>query len=204
MIPAPAAPCKARYLAFTSFQQWSMRGKSRNHSDSSVTCPRTTRLPYDINFPATVTLPGPFPDFKFVNPLSGKVLTAGVTMRALFGGDNWRDGNNHHHAHLHGDQHNSGSATAVSQAEFWAKSGGILRCRPLRILPAGIGGGDMRNGGGRDLRLPRRTNARPHHFHPQGGGLPVWPGGAVQFAGRYQIATFSAVRPSATTSRQEW
>ena len=32
-----------------------------------------------VNYPATLTLPGPFPEFKFVNPLSGKVLTAGVT-----------------------------------------------------------------------------------------------------------------------------
>ena len=32
-----------------------------------------------VHYPATVTLPGPYPDFKFVNPLSGRVLTAGVT-----------------------------------------------------------------------------------------------------------------------------
>ena len=61
-----------------------MRGKSRNHSDSSV-CPEDPTS-YDINFPVTLTLPGPFPDFKFVNPLSGKVLTAGVTMEHIW----WR------------------------------------------------------------------------------------------------------------------
>ena len=33
-----------------------------------------------VNYPATLTLPGPFPDFKFVNPFPEKVLTAGVTM----------------------------------------------------------------------------------------------------------------------------
>ena len=72
----PSSPTKAN-LAFTSFQS----GVCAANPETIRTRPFAPEDPtsYDINFPATVTLPGPFPDFKFVNPLSGKVLTAGVT-----------------------------------------------------------------------------------------------------------------------------
>ena len=73
----PSSPTKAN-LAFTSFQS----GVCAANPETIRTRPFAPEDPtsYDINFPATLTLPGPFPDFKFVNPLSGKVLTAGVTM----------------------------------------------------------------------------------------------------------------------------
>ena len=73
----PRSPTKAN-LAFSSFQS----GVCAANPETIRTRPfdPTDPTSYDINFPVTLTLPGPFPDFKFVNPFPEKVLTAGVTM----------------------------------------------------------------------------------------------------------------------------